>query len=84
MHGGIRSKIGPNASGGLSYASSFQNEEQNQRSVNVSVEERLSFPEQYQAQLLKGETANAMSDDQEKLKMHLEMLRRKGTSWRGH
>jgi hypothetical protein len=61
------------ASDHASCDSSLQHEVLLQNSENGSVER--NFSEDNQAELLRGGTLNAASNDQEKLKKHLKMLR---------
>jgi hypothetical protein len=75
LHGGVLSDIEANASDGVSYASPRQHEDQDQHSKSASVER--SSPHEDQAQLLHGVTSNATSNDPEKLKTQLRMLRMK-------
>ena len=75
MHGEILSDVVAHASDGVSYASSLQHEDQDQNGESGGVER--SFPDDNQAQLLRGLASNATSNDPEKLKTHLKMLRMK-------
>jgi hypothetical protein len=73
VHGGIRSEVVVHASDRVSRDSSLEHEGLLQNNENGSVER--NFSEDNQAELLTGGTLNATSNDPEKLKKHLKMLR---------
>jgi hypothetical protein len=73
VHGGAVSDVMAHASDSISYASSPQHDDQDQHSKSGSDER--SFPRDNQAQLPSEVTSDAMSNDPEKLKTQLRMLR---------
>jgi hypothetical protein len=75
VHGVLRSDVVAHSPDGVSYASNPQYEDQDQHSENTTVER--SSPYDNQARSVNGLASNAMSDDPEKLKMQLKMLRAK-------
>jgi hypothetical protein len=73
VHGGIHSEVLVHTSDRVSRDSSLQHEDLHQSSEIGSVER--NFSEDNQAESLREGTLNALSDDPEKLKRHLKMLR---------